>query len=193
MHMLTDRTTVSRGAWVLVMGASSGVGSAAIQIAVQLGARVITTGSTGPKRQLGLSLGAEAAVDTTSPDWPGQVREFTGKRGVDVVVEHVGGETLERCFTCLARDGTIVTCGATSGRELRLDLWPMFVKQQRLVGSYGRTRRDISTTLEWVAQRKLRAVVDREFPVEQTAAALSHLRSRDALGKVLVTVRTGAT
>jgi len=186
MHMLTDRTSVRRGDWVLVMGAASGVGSAAIQIAVQLGARVITTGSTEPKRQLGLSLGAEAAVDSTLPDWPARVRELTNRRGVDVVVEHVGGETLGRCFTCLARGGTIVTCGATAGREIRLDLWPMFVKQQRLVGSYGRSRKDIRATLEWAAQGKLRPVVDREFPVEQAAAALNHLRSRHALGKVLV-------
>jgi len=98
------------------MGASSGVGSAAIQIAKGLGARVITTGSSEAKRDLGKSLGADFAVDATNPAWPAEVRRITEKRGVDLVVEHVGGDVLPKVFECLARGGTVVTCGATAGR-----------------------------------------------------------------------------
>ncbi len=186
MHMLTNRTAVQPGQWVLVMGASSGVGSAAIQIARRLGARVITTGSTREKRCLGESLGAELAVDSTSPDWPRQVRQATGRRGVDLVIEHVGGKTLNQCFDCLARGGTIVTCGATGGREVHLNLWPIFVKQQRLIGSYGRTRAEIQSTLEWAATGRLKPVVDRIFPLAEAVSAFERLRSRQALGKVLI-------
>jgi NADPH:quinone reductase-like Zn-dependent oxidoreductase len=186
MHMLTDRAQVRPGDWVLVMGGASGVGSAAIQIAKQLGARVVSTGSTESKRALASSLGADSVVDSTAEDWPAQIRAITNKRGVDLVVEHVGGEVLQRCFDCLARGGTIVTCGATAGREVRLNLWPIFVKQQRLVGSYGRNRRDIEATLEWIARGKLKPVVDSVFSLEQTPQAFQKLRRRDVLGKLVM-------
>jgi NADPH:quinone reductase-like Zn-dependent oxidoreductase len=188
MHMLTDRSRVSAGQWVLVMGAASGVGSAAIQIAMALGGRVITTGSSEEKRQLGLALGAEHAVDSGDDQWPAQVRRLTGKRGVDLVVEHIGGAVLARCFHCLARGGTIVTCGATAGQTVPLDLWPIFVKQQRLVGSYGRNRADMVRTLEFVEEGKLRPVIDRVLPLDQAEEAFQALRERRVLGKVVVTV-----
>jgi len=186
MHMLTDRAQVRPGDWVLVVGGASGVGSAAIQIARALGARVLTTGSTREKRQLGESLGAEKALDPSVADWPRQVRELTGRRGVDLVVEHVGGEVLAHCFECLARGGTIVTCGATAGRKVELNLWPLFVKQQRLVGSYGRTRADMQAALEWAADGRLKPVIDRQYPLERTAEAYARLRQRQALGKLVI-------
>src|ERR1051325_765789 len=89
MHMLTRRAHVRENDWVLVIGAASGVGSAAIQIARQLGGRVIATGSSDAKRALGRQLGAEFVVDSTDSHWPAEVRRISGKRGVDVVVEHV--------------------------------------------------------------------------------------------------------
>jgi NADPH:quinone reductase-like Zn-dependent oxidoreductase len=186
MHMLTNRTQVKPGDWVLVMGGASGVGSAAIQIAKQLGARVISTGSTDVKRTLAKQLGAEFVVDSTQPHWPVEIRKVTNKRGVDLVVEHVGGDVLTKCFDCLARGGTIVTCGATAGREVKLNLWPLFVKQQRLVGSYGRNRADIQATLDWAATGKLKPVIDSIFPLAETPAAFAKLRSRAVLGKVLI-------
>ncbi len=186
MHMLIDRATVRPGDWVLVMGGASGVGSAAIQIARGLGAHVITTASNAAKRALALELGAEGVVDSSLPTWPAEVRKLSGRRGVDLVVEHVGGRVLEQAFHCLARGGTVVTCGATAGRQPTLDLWPFFVKQQRLVGSYGRTRRDMRATLDWAASGRLKPVVDRVFPLAETAAALGALRRREVLGKVLV-------
>jgi NADPH:quinone reductase-like Zn-dependent oxidoreductase len=186
MHMLTQRASVKAGDWVLAIGGASGVGSSAIQIARQLGAKVISTGSSEAKRQFALSLGASHAVDSSKPDWPSLVREITGKRGVDVVVEHVGGEVLQQCFTCLARGGTIVTCGATAGRELRLKLWSFFVKEQKLVGSYGRNRKDIQATLEWAAQGRIKPAIAQIFPLEQTPAAFAALRGRQVMGKVLV-------
>jgi len=186
MHMLTNRTQVTPGDWVLAIGGASGVGSAAIQIARQLGARVISTGSTEIKRQLARTLGAEFVVDSTDPQWPAEIRKLTGKHGVDLVVEHVGGDVLLKCFDCLARGGTIVTCGATAGREVPLNLWPFFVKQQRLIGSYGRNRADIRATLDWVAAGKLKPVIDSIYPLDETPAAFAKLRSRNILGKILV-------
>lgn len=186
MHMLTDRTEVHLGDWVLAIGGASGVGSAAIQIAKHLGARIISTGSTEAKRALASHLGADFVLDSNDANWAAEVRKITDKHGVDVVVEHVGGDVLLKCFDCLARGGTIVTCGATAGRDVPLNLWPFFVKQQRLIGSYGRNRADLNRTLQWAADGRLKPVIDSIFPLDQTAAAFAKLRSRHVLGKVLI-------
>jgi 2-desacetyl-2-hydroxyethyl bacteriochlorophyllide A dehydrogenase len=186
IHMLTNRAQVNPGDWVLVMGGASGVGSAAIQIAKQLGARVISTGSSEAKRKLAGELGAQAVVDSTDANWPAEVRKLTGRRGVDLVIEHIGGDVLAKCFDCLVRGGTIVTCGATAGREVKLNLWPLFVKQQRLIGSYGRSRADLQATLDWAAAGKLKAVLDSIYPLSEGPAAFAKLRSRSVRGKVLV-------
>jgi len=186
MHMLTARATVKPGDWVLAIGGNSGVGSAAIQIAKQLGARVISTGSTGAKRQFGASLGADHVVDSGRKDWPAEVRQITQKHGVDVVVEHVGGDVLKDCFTCLARGGTVVTCGATAGREVPLALWPIFVKEQKLVGSYGRNRQDIVATLDWAAAGKIKPVIDKIYPLSAAEEAYAALRGRAVMGKAVI-------
>src|SRR2546425_9028097 len=189
-HMLTSRAKVRAGDWVLVMGASSGVGSAAIQIASQLGAHVIATASSKEKQHLALKLGAEHVVNTSNESWPAEVRKITDKHGVDLMVEHVGGKVLGQAFNCLARGGTIVTCGATAGREVELSLWPFFVKEHRLVGSYGRDRVDLETTLDWAAAGKLLPVINRVFPLQDTARAFAALRDRRVLGKLVI--KTGA-
>jgi NADPH:quinone reductase-like Zn-dependent oxidoreductase len=186
MHMLMNRALVRAGDWVLVVGGASGVGSAAIQIAVQLGGRVISTGSTEPRRALAQQLGAQHALDTNSANWPEEVRRLTGKRGVDLVIEHVGGDVLLQCFACLARGGTVVTCGATVGREVTLDLWPFFAKQHRLIGSYGRNRYDLEATLNWAALGRLKPVIDSIVMLDQAPAAFAKLRNREVLGKVVV-------
>jgi len=186
MHMLTNRAQVKPGDWVLAIGGASGVGSAAIQIAKGLGGCVVTTGSTEAKRNLGKRLGAEFALDSGNSDWPAEVRKLTGRRGVDLVIEHVGGEVLLKAFECLARGGTVVTCGATAGREIPLNVWPLFVKQQQLVGSYGRNRSDLEATLQWAATGKLKPVIDSVFPLAEGDKAFAKLRARQVLGKVLV-------
>jgi 2-desacetyl-2-hydroxyethyl bacteriochlorophyllide A dehydrogenase len=186
MHMLTDRAQVRQGDWVLVIAGASGVGSAAIQIAREFGARVISTGSTKEKRDLATKLGAESVLDTNNPEWPAEVRKLTNKRGVDLVVEHVGGQVLLNAFMCLARGGTIVTCGATAGANVSLDLWPLFVKQQRLIGSYGRNRADLLKTLEWAAAGKLKPVIDSVLPLARTPEGFALMRERKILGKVVI-------
>jgi 2-desacetyl-2-hydroxyethyl bacteriochlorophyllide A dehydrogenase len=187
MHMLTNRASVKSGDWILVMAGASGVGSAAVQIARGLGARVLSTGSTEAKRELARKLGAEAVFDPNDPKWPIELRKLTDRRGVDLVIEHIGGAVLQQAFNCLARGGTIVTCGATAGRSVPFDLWPFFVKQQRLIGSYGRNAADFKATLEWAAQGKLKPVIDAVVSLGEAPRAYARLRSRDVLGKIVVT------
>jgi 2-desacetyl-2-hydroxyethyl bacteriochlorophyllide A dehydrogenase len=186
MHMLTGRSEIRSGNWVLVIGGASGVGSAAIQIALKLGAYVIATGSTEAKRVFSKGRGAQYTVDSTMEDWPTEVRNITQKRGVDLVVEHVGGIVLERVFQCLARGGTVVTCGATAGRDVHLNLWPFFVKEHRLIGSYGRTREDVKVTLDWAATRQLEPAIDEVIPLAEAPRAFKRLRDRAVLGKIII-------
>lgn len=187
MHMLANRAEVRSSEWVLVMAGASGVGTYAIQIARQLGANVIATGSTEAKREFAKALGAAHVVDSTQENWPSEVRRITGKRGVDLIVEHIGGDVFQKAFSCLARGGTIVTCGATAGREVTMNLWPFFVKQQRLIGSYGRNRADVEATLQWAALGRIRPVIHQTFPLERTADAFETLRDRKILGKIVIT------
>lgn len=188
MHMLTNRAEIRSADWVLVVAGASGVGSAAIQIAKQFGANVIATASSLEKRNLAMQAGADHVIDSTSDTWPNEVRQITDRRGVDIVVEHVGGKFFEQIFTCLARGGTVVTCGATAGRDVHLNLWPFFVKQQRLIGSYGRNRSDMKATLEWAGQGKLKAMIHKQYSLEETPRAFADLRSRSVLGKALVVI-----
>ncbi|MFA6545400.1 MAG: zinc-binding dehydrogenase, partial [Limisphaerales bacterium] len=147
---------------------------------------VIATGSTPAKRELALKLGAEFVVDSGRTDWPAEVRKVTGKHGVDLAVEHVGGAVLQAVFHCLARGGTVVTCGATGGREVPMQLWPFFVKQHRLIGSYGRNRGDLNATLEWAADGRLKPVIHQIIPLPGVSNAFELLRSRTVLGKLVV-------
>lgn len=186
MHMLTNRVKIRSGDWILVIGGASGVGSAAIQIAKQLGAYVISTGSREEKCDFAKTRGADYVVNSSEETWPAKVREITQKRGVDFVVEHVGGTVLLKAFECLARGGTIVTCGATTGRDVEIKLWPLFVKEQSLVGSYGRNRVDIEATLQWAEQGKIKASIDHVFSLAETPHAFAQLRNRSVMGKVIV-------
>lgn len=188
MHMLTNRAEIRSADWVLVMGGASGVGSAAIQIAKQLGANVIATASSLEKRDLAIQAGADHVVDSTGDDWPMEVRQLTDRRGVDIVIEHIGGKTLEQAFHCLARGGTVVTCGATAGKSIEFNLWPFFVKQQRLIGSYGRNREDMIATLDWAANGKLKPVIHKRYPLAETSQAFADLRNRSVLGKALIVI-----
>jgi 2-desacetyl-2-hydroxyethyl bacteriochlorophyllide A dehydrogenase len=186
MHMLTNRTKVAQGEWVLVIAGASGVGSAAIQIAKNLGTYVIATGSSETKREFARKLGADYTIDLSQDDWPAEVRKITQKRGVDVVVEHVGGDVLVKSFECLARNGRVVTCGATAGREVPLNLWPFFVKQHSLIGSYGRNRQDMICVLEWAAEGRIKATIDRTYSLDEAPKAFADLRARRILGKAVI-------
>jgi len=187
-HMLSARARVQPGDLVLVHAAGSGVGTAAIQIATLLGARVITTAGTDEKCARALTLGAEAAVNYRSEDFAAAARRFSGNRGVDVVVDHVGTDTFERSLRCLARGGRYVTCGATSGFELKTDFRLVFFKSLSILGSTMGGAHELHRVLGLVAAGRLRPIVDRVFRLEEVADAHRHLAARQAFGKVVLTV-----
>jgi NADPH:quinone reductase-like Zn-dependent oxidoreductase len=187
-HMLVIRAELQPGEDVLILGAGSGVGSAAIQIAKFFGAQVIATAGTDEKVAKARELGADHIINHKSQKIRDEVRRITNKRGVDVVVEHVGIATWDDSLGSLAASGRLVTCGATTGYDAKVDLRFLFSRQLSLLGSYMGTKSDLRTVLKLVAAGRLKPVVDRVFPLAQAADAHAYLESGAQFGKVVLTV-----
>jgi NADPH:quinone reductase-like Zn-dependent oxidoreductase len=187
-HMLVGRAQLQPGEDVLILGASSGVGSAAIQIAKFFGARVIATAGTAEKHQLPKRHGADHGINHKSQKIREEVRRITSKRGVDVVFEHVGTATWDESIASLALSGRLVTCGATTGFDAKIDLRFLFSRQLSLLGSYMGTKSELHTVLKLVVAGRLKPVVDRVFPLAQAAAAHAYLESSSQFGKVVLRV-----
>ncbi len=187
-QMVVEKARVRPGQTVLVQAAGSGVSSAAIQIAKLFGARVIATTGSDAKADRARSLGADAVINYTTQDFVAEVKKLTGKRGADVVIEHVGGEVMSKSVVAAAAGGRIVTCGATAGHSPSIDLRHVFFRQVEILGSTMGSKGSLFRILEHVAARRLRPVVDRVLPLWEAAAAHEVLESRQAFGKVVLAV-----
>jgi len=187
-HMLITRAQLEPGEEVLVLGAGSGVGSAAIQIAKLTGARVIATAGSRAKLDKARELGADEVIHHGEQKIVNEVKRLTGARGVDVVFEHVGAATWEQSVLSLAIGGRLVTCGATTGFAAQLDLRYLFARQLSLLGSFMGSRGELYSVLKLVGEKRLRPVVDRVFPLAQVAEAHQRLEEREQFGKVVLRV-----
>lgn len=187
-HMLLGRAHLRAGQTVLVLGAGSGVGSAAIQICKMLGAEVITTAGDERKLAKARELGADHTIDHYKQKIADEVRRITNKAGVDIVFEHVGQATWPDSVRSLKPGGTLVTCGATTGYEGNLDLRVLFAKQISLLGSYMGEMGELHQVLKHVFAGKLKPVVDRTFPLSETRSAHEYLKKSEMFGKVVLTV-----
>jgi NADPH:quinone reductase-like Zn-dependent oxidoreductase len=170
-QMLTRKAPVHPGDDVLVMAAGSGVGTAAVQIAKLHGARVIATASSDDKLARARELGADDTINHATQDLVAEVKRLTGKRGVDIVFEHVGAEVWPKVILATAKGGRIVTCGATSGFDARTDLRHVFFRQLEILGSTMGQKGDLFPILDHVAKGRLRPVVDRVMPLAEARAA----------------------
>jgi NADPH:quinone reductase-like Zn-dependent oxidoreductase len=185
-HMLVGRAHLQLGEDVLVLAASSGVGSAAIQIAKLHRCRVIATAGGEAKLAKAKELGADHVIDHYTQDISAEVKKLTGKRGVDVVFEHVGAATWTKSLESLAPAGRLVTCGNTSGWDVKLDLRFLFSKQWSLLGSFMGTLGDLHQVLKFVFKKELKPVIDRVYPLSEIRAAHERLENKEQFGKVIV-------
>jgi len=185
-HALLVKAELKPGQTVLVHAAGSGVGSAAIQIARLSGARVMATVGSDDKVEFAQSLGAERVVNYRTQDFVEEAKRWTNKRGVDVVVEHIGGDTLERSTYALTRLGTLVSIGSHDTHWGRLDLRHVYSKNLRILGTNLGSILELRTLLDYVADGRLRPVIDRAFPLGDARAAVQHVLDRRNKGKVLV-------
>lgn len=186
-HMLMTRAKLQPGEDVLVLAASSGVGTCAIQLAKLLQCRVIATAGGEAKLAKALALGADHVIDHYQQDISAEVKKLTGKRGVDVVVEHVGAATWSKSIESLAPAGRLVTCGATTGFDARVDLRYLFSKQYSLLGSFMGTMGELHQVLKFVFRGQLKPVVDRVYPLSEIREAHERLERKEHFGKVVVT------
>lgn len=185
-HMLISRAKLQPGEEVLVLGAGSGIGSAAIQITKLVGARVIATAGSDAKLKQAKELGADEVINHSKEDIAEEVRRLTSRRGVDVVFEHVGEATWEKSLASLAQAGRLVTCGATTGVDAKIDIRYLFTRQWSILGSYMGTRQELFQVMKLVGQGKLRAVVDRTLPLKEAAQAHALLEKRQQFGKIVL-------
>lgn len=184
--MLVTRAELKGGETALILGAASGVGSAGIQIAKSLGARVIATAGSEAKRALGKALGADEVLDHRDPDWPKRVKALTNGVGADVVFEHIGPATWDGAMRVLARRGRLVTCGGTTGPKVSVTLPHLFMKNQSVLGSTMGPRTALRPIFEGAARGQFRPAIHRVMPIEEIGEAHRMLEDREVVGKIVL-------
>jgi len=184
-HMLFDNAKLQPGETILVHAAGSGIGSVAIKMAKALGCTVITTVGDETKIEKAKAIGADHVINYRVDRFESVTRKLTGKKGVDVVFEHVGGEGFNGSLLCLKRGGRLVTCGSTAGPTITLNLMQLFQQQYKILGSFGATMRNIRDGLDKMAQGLL-PVIDTEVRLEEFEKALARLESRQVFGKIVM-------
>ncbi len=185
-HMLVQKAHVQPHHTVLVYGASSGVGSAAVQIARAFGAKVITTVGNEEKEKLAHQLGADYVLRYDRESVGKKVKEITNGEGADIIIEHPGQATWHESLRALKKGGKLVTCGATTGPRVEIDLRILFLKHQQIIGSTMGTRRDVIELIDLIEKGKFKPIIARTFTFEQVAEAHQFLESGKAFGKVVL-------
>ena len=187
-NMLVRRMQLKPWETVLVLSASAGVGTAAIQVAKQvIGARVIATTSTAEKAAKALQLGADSVINYNEEDINDQVKTLTDRAGVDVVVDHVGGDFFSKAFNALRPGGRYGICGATTGLRTELHLGLLFSQQKEIYGTFMGTKEDMREIVTMLNRGTIKPVVDRSFPLAEAASAHQVMEETNFFGKLLLT------
>jgi NADPH:quinone reductase-like Zn-dependent oxidoreductase len=186
-HMLVTKASIQPGETVLIHGAGSGVGIAAIQVAKAYNANVLATAGSDSKIRKAIELGADHAVNHRTAKVSEEARRFTEGRGVDVVIEHPGKATWDESLKSAARGGRIVTCGATTGYDAATDIRYVFSREISIFGSYMGGSGELLRVLELFKQRRLRPVVDVAMPLEKAKDAQIRMEKSEHFGKIVLT------
>jgi NADPH:quinone reductase-like Zn-dependent oxidoreductase len=185
-HMLVGRAGIRPGQTVLVLGANSGVGIAGIQIAKFFQCTVITTAGDDHKIAKARELGTDHVITHYQQKISDEVRKITSKEGVDIVLEHVGPATWDDSVRSLKPAGTLVTCGATTGPQVGIDLRFVYSRQLSILGSYMGTMGELHEVLKYVFSGRLKPVVDRAFPLKEARTAHEHMEKSAMFGKIVL-------
>jgi NADPH:quinone reductase-like Zn-dependent oxidoreductase len=185
-HMLVGLAAIRPGQTVLILGANSGVGIAAIQIAKMFQARVITTAGDERKMERARELGADHVINHYQQRISQEVRKITSLEGADIVVEHVGAATWDESMKSLKPGGKLVTCGATTGPKVELDLRFLFARQLSLLGSYMGTMSELQEVMGHVFAGRLKPVIDHIFPLKDIRLAHEYMEKSQMFGKIVL-------
>jgi NADPH:quinone reductase-like Zn-dependent oxidoreductase len=185
--LLREHAKVQAGEWVLVMGAAGGLGSAGIQVAKYLGAKVIAAAGGDERVKVGFDLGADAGINYRSQDLTIEAMRITEGKGVNVVFENIGDPTtFPKAFAALARRGRLVTAGGHGGTSVPLDVNRLYQNHLRIIGATGETPQDVDLSLKAAAEGKFKALIDRIMPLSQAVQAHEWVESRGGVGKVIL-------
>ena len=185
-RMLVTRADLQPGESILVLGASGGVGHAAVQIADYVGAEVYATASTEEKLEYAAEVGADHTINYDAENFADAIADATDERGVDVVVDHIGKATWQDSLDSLAKGGRIVTCGATTGRDPETDLNAIFWNQYEIHGSTMGTPGEVDDVLDLVWEGEFEPRIRETLPMSETARAHEIISNREGFGKVVV-------
>lgn len=185
-RMVIDRAEVAAGERVLVIGAAGGVGVACVQIAKQRGAEVIAVSRNDDKLAKLQALGADHVINMETMDFSRTAWAMTGKRGVDVAINYIGGKTWAPTLRCMSRGGRVVSCGASDGFDPKTDIRYIWTRELTILGSNGWSDEGIAWLLGEVAAGRIEAVIDSIHPLRDIRAAQTRLESRAAFGKVIL-------
>ena len=184
-HMLVGRAGIKPGQTVLIMGGTSGVGMAGIQIAKLYNCEVIATAGSKEKMDACLKLGADNVVNHREADWSKKVREITNKQGVDVIFEHIGKSVFPQEVALLKMGGTLVATGATTGYDSTLDLRFLFFKGTNLMGSTQGTKAELSQLFRWVSKGKIKPLIDEVLPFSRMVEGHQRMIDGKIVGKLV--------
>jgi NADPH:quinone reductase-like Zn-dependent oxidoreductase len=186
-HMLVGTAKIQPGQTVLVLGANSGVGIAAIQIAKLFQCNVITTAGNEQKIAKARELGADHVIDHYKQKISEEVHKITSKAGVDVVIEHIGPATWDESLRSMKPGAVLVTCGATTGPNVSMDLRFVYLRQLSVRGAFMGTMGELHDVLKHVFSERLKPVVDRTFPLQEVRAAHEYMEASKMFGKIVLT------
>jgi NADPH:quinone reductase-like Zn-dependent oxidoreductase len=186
-HMLVGRAEIEPGQTVLIMGGTSGVGMAGIQIAKLYNCTVIATAGNKEKMDKCLEIGADDVVNHREADWYKKVREITKKQGVDVVFEHIGKATFPQEVGLLKSGGTLVATGATTGYDSTIDLRYLFFKGTNLLGSTQGTKADLEEVIRWTSKGKIKPLVHGVIPFDEMVKGHVMMANAELVGKIITT------
>jgi NADPH:quinone reductase-like Zn-dependent oxidoreductase len=187
-QMLITRGQLVPGEDVVIIGASGGVNTAALQIAKLAGARVIVVGSDAAKLSQAEALGADVLIDRSQEDWSRVIYQLTARRGVDIVVDNVGQATWMGSIRALRPGGRLLVVGSTSGPKLELDIRYVFAKQISILGSTMGNREDYDRVMNLLFDGRLKAVIGADFPLAEARQAQERLAASDVFGKIVLSV-----
>jgi NADPH:quinone reductase-like Zn-dependent oxidoreductase len=187
-RMVITNARLEPGETMLIIGIGGGVASAALQVAKQIGARVIVTSGSDEKLERAKKLGADHGVNHFRENFVTAVQSLTDKRGVDVVLDCVGGEVWRQSLAALARGGRLVTCGATAGGEPQDDIAAIVTKQLKIYGSTLGSRREFFQLIGFLNATKIKPIIDRVFPLAEGAAAQRYVEEAKQFGKIVLAI-----
>ncbi len=185
-HMLFDNAKLKSGETILIHAGGSGIGSAAIQLAKNIGCTIITTVGSDEKIEKCKELGADHVINYVDDRFEGRVRKITKKQGVDVVFEHVGVDTWQGSMLCMKRGARLVTCGSTSGVSTSMNLMMLFQRQLKLLGSFGCRMENMADAMHKMAKGQVAPVIDCEIEFGDLAPALERMQNRKVFGKIIM-------